>query len=574
MFGRRTRYYNTGKYVGEFSGDYRNGYGVYYYKEGDRYEGYWWNDLKHGKGIYYNVNGDVYEGEYYQDQRCGYGVCCYANGARYEGNWRGGSKNGEGYMRYANGSEYEGSWINGKKSGYGIMKYTNGNTFEGEFIRDAIYQGDFYFPNGNSYSGYFWEGNFHGEGTFYYKEGITYTGNFSKGKYHGLIKVTFSNATLDRYYCNGESFYNIFDYDDGVKYEGSLKDYRFNGYGTYIDEGQNKFRGYFNNGALEGLAMYEGVNGLKYYGEMEDLEFNGLGSCQLRKEDLEYYGYFEGDLYNGFGVLFIGDILYIGDFEYEEKCGYGIEKHSDFTYYGDFKSNKKDGFGIIRYNNNTMFYGEFKNDKMNGNGILFNKEDILLCGVFKDGECISNEGLPKDVVDKLFNSDKGKYKMFPYPDGSLYVGEMTNETRHGYGVFFNANKTQFVGEWKYDSLEGNVCIRYNDGKQYIGKLLNDEYHGKFIFVSYKNDIENYIVEIGKHNEGVKEGVMIQYKCNNEVTKFWHEQGKVHKILSIDKDKNLSLINYKNDVEHGEAFHIDSKSRKINTGIFEYGKLIK
>jgi hypothetical protein len=208
------------------------------------------------------------------------------------------------------------------------------------------------------------------------------------------------------------------------------------------------------------------------------------------------------------------------------------------------------------------------------NGILFNNEDILLCGVFKDGECISNEGLPKDVVDKLFNSDKGKYKMFPYSDGSLYVGEMNNETRHGYGVFFNANKTQFVGEWRYDDLEGNVCIRYNDGKQYIGKLANDEYNGKSIFISYKNDIDNYIVEIGKHNEGVKEGVFIQYKYNNEVTKFWHEQGKVHKILYIDKDKNLSLVNYKDDIEHGEAFHIDSKSRKINANIFEYGKLIK
>ena len=62
MFGRRTRYYDTGKYVGEFKGDYRDGYGVYYYKEGDRYEGYWWNDLRHGQGTYYHENGDVFEG--------------------------------------------------------------------------------------------------------------------------------------------------------------------------------------------------------------------------------------------------------------------------------------------------------------------------------------------------------------------------------------------------------------------------------------------------------------------------------------------------------------------------------
>ena len=43
----------------------KNGYGVYYYINGNTYTGQWLNDKKHGSGIYvYAASNEKYEGEW------------------------------------------------------------------------------------------------------------------------------------------------------------------------------------------------------------------------------------------------------------------------------------------------------------------------------------------------------------------------------------------------------------------------------------------------------------------------------------------------------------------------------
>ena len=37
------------------------GYGKYYYNNGDKYEGEWKNNKREGYGIKYNISGDIYE---------------------------------------------------------------------------------------------------------------------------------------------------------------------------------------------------------------------------------------------------------------------------------------------------------------------------------------------------------------------------------------------------------------------------------------------------------------------------------------------------------------------------------
>ena len=43
---------NGDKYIGETKGEKKEGYGILYYKNGDRYEGFWENNLENGTGSF------------------------------------------------------------------------------------------------------------------------------------------------------------------------------------------------------------------------------------------------------------------------------------------------------------------------------------------------------------------------------------------------------------------------------------------------------------------------------------------------------------------------------------------
>ena len=58
----------------------KEGYGIYYFSNGDKYEGEWKNDKREGYGIYYYSDKDKYEGEWKNDLKDGYGIYYYLNG--------------------------------------------------------------------------------------------------------------------------------------------------------------------------------------------------------------------------------------------------------------------------------------------------------------------------------------------------------------------------------------------------------------------------------------------------------------------------------------------------------------
>ena len=68
-------YQNSEKYIGEFKGilnlrkdNKENGYGEYYFNNGDVYKGNWLNDKKNSNGKFFFNNGDIYEGEFEIDK--------------------------------------------------------------------------------------------------------------------------------------------------------------------------------------------------------------------------------------------------------------------------------------------------------------------------------------------------------------------------------------------------------------------------------------------------------------------------------------------------------------------------
>uniref|UniRef100_A0A8P4G559 MORN repeat-containing protein 3 n=1 Tax=Dicentrarchus labrax TaxID=13489 RepID=A0A8P4G559_DICLA len=127
-------------YDGDWKFGKRDGYGTYSVllpgtnKYARKYCGGWKNGKKHGYGTYYNSSA-VYEGEWSEDYRSGWGRMYYENGDFYEGEWLKDKNHGQGIIIFANGNWYEGTWRQGKKNGNGKFYYSDkGQLYEGIWV--------------------------------------------------------------------------------------------------------------------------------------------------------------------------------------------------------------------------------------------------------------------------------------------------------------------------------------------------------------------------------------------------------------------------------------------------------
>ena len=89
--------YGKGKYKGELRNDIREGYGEYYYENGEYYKGEWKNDQRHYKGRLYYPNKNLkYQGDFVNDKLEGIGKLFYENGNYYEGGFKKNYHHGDG----------------------------------------------------------------------------------------------------------------------------------------------------------------------------------------------------------------------------------------------------------------------------------------------------------------------------------------------------------------------------------------------------------------------------------------------------------------------------------------------
>ena len=197
------------KYDGEIKNGLKNGYGKYYWEDGNKYEGEWKDNVLHGIGTYYWKSGAKYEGGLIKGEKNGKGIYYLKNGHKlYEGEWEKDIKHGNGKL-YDNGNiEYEGEFIDGEREGYGKEYYSNGNIeYEGEFI----------------------DGEREGDGKEYYSNGIIkYEGNWCGGLMEGQCKL----------YDNGKLIF-----DGGVDFDYESDEYLRNGDGTEYHLGKEIRKG-------------------------------------------------------------------------------------------------------------------------------------------------------------------------------------------------------------------------------------------------------------------------------------------------------------------------------------------
>ena len=141
--------FEGGSYLGEGSGNTRNGYGVSIYREpskyaGDRYAGQYRDNTRGGMGVYtFGKNANNLsnvlrrEGEYSQNRSNGMGVVVLASGDRYAGPWRDGIRSGNAVFTFADGRRYEGGFAGDKRNGPGVLWSAEGQALSAGLWKDG-----------------------------------------------------------------------------------------------------------------------------------------------------------------------------------------------------------------------------------------------------------------------------------------------------------------------------------------------------------------------------------------------------------------------------------------------------
>ncbi|XP_011307421.1 MORN repeat-containing protein 3-like [Fopius arisanus] len=114
-------------YEGQVSDKKAQGFGVLsrVYKNGEMvkvYAGQWVVGKKEGFGAFWYTNGNFYEGDFCRGRRHGFGRLWSSDGNFYQGHWRDEHFDGPGILMQdneADGNRYEGNFSRGKKEGFG-----------------------------------------------------------------------------------------------------------------------------------------------------------------------------------------------------------------------------------------------------------------------------------------------------------------------------------------------------------------------------------------------------------------------------------------------------------------------
>lgn len=122
----------------------------------------------------------------------------YSDGT-YSGNFKDGLRHGKGTFTCTSGEKYVGDWEHGNMTGNGTLTGSNGFKYIGEFVENKMHGNGELHVGGNTYKGWFHQGDMNGIGTLYYnKEKIYIKGIWEDGELVKELKrgkITSSKAS-------------------------------------------------------------------------------------------------------------------------------------------------------------------------------------------------------------------------------------------------------------------------------------------------------------------------------------------------------------------------------------------
>ncbi|MEW6668599.1 MAG: hypothetical protein AB1512_25585 [Thermodesulfobacteriota bacterium] len=239
----------------------------------------------------------------------------------------------------------------------------------------------------------------------------------------------------------------------GGYYEGSIKDSRPDGQGTYNYAGGHKYSGEFQNGQLHGQGTFTWANGERYSGEFQNDNMHGQGTYTWPNGN-KYVGEFQNGYKWGQGTFtWANGERYSGEFQNDNMHGQGTYTWPNGNkYVGEFQKGYKWGQGTFNWAGGIKYTGEWRNDKRNGQGTL------------------------------------------TWPNGIKYVGEFQDEKRHGHGITTGVSGESVECDWANDAPIGEIIrtdensIKFYSFKREDGKIVEDRARN---FESYSLALEKY-----------------------------------------------------------------------------------
>ncbi len=118
---------------------------------------------------------------------------------KYVGELKDNDLDGKGKFTWPDGNEYSGDWFQGKRHGKGKFIWKNGTEYIGDWKDDkSTGKGTYIWTDRDEkeYSGEVKEGKFHGSGVMIYTTGDKYSGSWNYGQKHGKGSYTFKDGTV------------------------------------------------------------------------------------------------------------------------------------------------------------------------------------------------------------------------------------------------------------------------------------------------------------------------------------------------------------------------------------------
>ena len=164
---------------------------------------------------------------------------------------------------------------------------------------------------------------------------------------------------------------------------------------------------------------------------------------------------------------------------------------------------------------------------------------MLLPGCATKEKSNSNQSIEKSEIIKT---------TITYSDGAKYVGEIIDDKRNGYGIYYWTNDQFYEGEWK-DGLEhGEGTYTFPNGEKYVGQWKDGLYHGQGTYTFPGG--QKYV---GEYENGLEHGEGTLTLSNGEKYVGEYENGLKHGQGTYTFPGGQKYVGeWKDGLEHGEG----------------------
>lgn len=162
---------------------------------------------------------------------------------------------------------------------------------------------------------------------------------------------------------------------------------------------------------------------------------------------------------------------YTGEFMGKFRHGHGTMTNRLGVYEGLWFNNQRSGVGIMTFVDGRVYHGDWFRDQLTGYGQMRYPDGSVYHGMWLMGQP-HGTGRMDDQTGSFTgswqNGRKHGYGQFCYKDGSSFKGFWRDDLWSGRGIYTDADKNVFTGEW----VAPRGHIAYADGTVYVGPWWN------------------------------------------------------------------------------------------------------